>query len=64
MSKTGGRIHSSDIHKIGNVTGIEPEDWEGPPELTPPAKDEDCIDVKSKDKIVHFDLDDMAESSY
>ena len=53
MSKTGGRIHSSDIHKIGNVTGIEPEDWEGSPELTPPAKDEDCIinDIKNMFKV-------------
>jgi hypothetical protein len=42
MPKTGGRIHSSD-YRIGNVTGIKPEDWKGPPNLTPPASKKDCM---------------------
>jgi hypothetical protein len=36
MAQTGGWIHSSDASRIGNVTGIKPEDWEGEPSLAPP----------------------------
>lgn len=44
IAETYGRIHSS-AYPAKDTAGVKPEDWEGPPELTPPANQEDCTTV-------------------
>jgi hypothetical protein len=41
MPRTGGRIHSSDIRRIGNVSGIEAVNQTEPEKPTPSEKKED-----------------------
>jgi hypothetical protein len=58
--KTGGRIHSSDISRIGNVAGVNGLEI---PEPTPLASKETCADRASA-KMVPFNMDNLDSSNY
>jgi hypothetical protein len=65
MAQTGGRIHSSDASRIGNVTGIKPEDWQGEPNLTPPCTsgDSSCNTSRSE-KLKDLELPEFTRTTY